>query len=143
MSTGAWAVVAAVVAVVGTLATVFGGVFTARAGRKASPYEALEKRVLWLEDQHVKSSEKLDVQHAELVRLRAERANDQTEIAGLQRRVAGMFDDRDDLVRYIVILRQWVASGARPPAPAVPEHLADVVPEWVPGDGAEPPRRRD
>lgn len=68
-----------------------------------------------------------------------ERDEDRTEIAGLKRRMAGVIEDRDSLVAYFLVFRQWVAMGSRPPAPAVPKHLADFLPEWVPGDGAEPP----
>ena len=71
----------------------------------------------------------------------AEIATNVTEIAGLQRRVMGVIDDRDELVRYITVLQVWIASGARPPAPDVPAHLADVLPAWIPVDGAEPPVR--
>ena len=141
MSAGWWTVVAAAVAVLGTALTVFGGWITARGGRTASPYEALAARVTALEAQRERDVLKIEAQHDEIVALKTGRANDQTEIVGLQRRVAGMYEDRDDLVRYIGILRAWIASGARPPAPAVPAHLADVLPAWVPGDGAEPPAR--
>jgi len=138
---GAWSVIVAVVAAAGVCATAFGAWFTARAGRTASPYDALANRVTALEAQRERDVLKIEAQHDEIVKLKEGRANDQTEIAGLQRRVAGMYEDRDDLVRYIGVLRAWIASGARPPAPAVPVHLADVLPAWIPGDGAEPPKR--
>jgi hypothetical protein len=143
MSAGAWSVAVALVAVVGVCATAFGAWFTARAGRTASPYDALANRVTVLEAQRERDVAKIEAQHDEIVQLKVQRGNDQTEIAGLQRRVTGMFDDRDDLVRYIGVLRAWISSGARPPAPAVPQHLADVVPAWVPGDGAEVPKPAD
>jgi len=142
MSPGAWSVLVAVVAAMGVFATAFGAWFTARAGRTASPYDALANRVTALEAQRERDVAKMEAQHDEIVKLKEQRANDQTEITGLQRRVAGMYEDRDDLVRYIGILRAWIASGARPPAPEVPLHLADVLPAWVPGDGAEPPMRK-
>ena len=83
----------------------------------------------------------IETLHGKVSGLEQGRANDQTEIAGLHRRVTGVIDDRDDLVRYITVLRVWIASGAKPPAPQVPEHLADVLPAWIPVDGAEPPTR--
>ena len=143
MSAGAWTFLGAVVTAAVGVAGLFGAWFTARAGRTASPYEALANRVTALESQRERDVAKIEAQHDEIVRLKEQRANDQTEIAGLQRRVTGMFDDRDDLVRYISVLRAWISSGAKPPAPAVPLHLADVVPEWVPGDGAEVPKPAD
>ena len=89
--------------------------------------EELEQRIRALEAQRRKDSQLIEDQA--------------TEIAGLQRRVAGMYEDRDDLVRYIKVLQSWISAGAKPPAPAIPEHLADVLPAWVPVDGAEPPER--
>ena len=71
-----------------------------------------------------------------------EREEDLTQIAGLKRRVAAVIEDRDAIVRYFIVFRAWVANGSRPPSPPVPEHLADILPEWVPGDGAEPPKPR-
>jgi hypothetical protein len=64
----------------------------------------------------------------------------QTEIVGLKRRVEGMITDRDALVRFVDVLRVWFASGAKPPPPSIPAHLADVLPPWVPADGAEVPQ---
>jgi hypothetical protein len=145
MSAGAWSVAVALVAVVGVCATAFGAWFTARAGRTASPYDALANRVTVLEAQRERDVAKIEAQHDEIVQLKFQRGNDQTEIAGLQRRVIGIVEDRDDLVRYLRVLQAWIGAGAKPPAPAVPEHLADVIPAWIPGDGAEIPfrRRRD
>lgn len=119
----------AAAAIVVALLGLAGAVYTARAPAKASPYAAIADRVVALERQ--------------VERLEKQRADDQTEIAGLQRRVLGVIRDRDDLVRYITVLREWIASGARPPAPAVPIHLADVLPAWIPVDGAELPTRLD
>lgn len=143
MTAGAWTAVGALITLLGTGLVVWGGILTARGGRRASPYDSIVKRVMALEQQREEDRAEIEALQDEVHNLKGERAHALTEITSLQRRVAGMYDDRDDLVRYITILRAWVASGAKPPAPAVPEHLADVVPEWVPGDGAEPPRRRD
>jgi hypothetical protein len=126
MSAGAWSVVVAVVAVMGVATTAFGAWFTARAGRTASPYDALASRVTALEQQRA----------ADVLLIEAQ----QTEIVGLQRRVAGMIEDRDALVSYVVVFREWVAGGSRPPAPTNPRHLADVLPAWVLADGAEAPK---
>lgn len=116
----AWGAAGVVVAAMFALA---GAIYTTKAGGKASPYDALADRVLKLEG-------RLQVIESENENLKTLRANDQTEIAGLKRRVAGMIDDRDSLVSYLVIVRNWVAGGAKPPAPTIPRHLADVLPEW-------------
>jgi hypothetical protein len=110
-----------------------GGWIAARGSRKASPYDVLERRVVKLEDrlEHVES---------ENDSLRKGRAEDQTKITGLQRRVDAVMNDRDRLVAYVKVMQSWIANGARPPAPTLPTHLADVVPAWVPGDDAERPR---
>ena len=139
MSADAWPAVAAIVAAMLALA---GAIYTTRSGGRASPYAAVVARVVALEAQREADVLKIERLQHKVSELEEGRANDQTEIVGLQRRIAGVFEDRDDLVRYITVLRAWIAAGARPPAPAVPEHLADVVPQWVPGDGAEPPSRR-
>lgn len=53
--------------------------------------------------------------------------------------IALMISDRDDLLRWINgVLRPWIVSGAKPPAPAVPDHLADVLPQWVPVKNDDP-----
>ena len=139
MSADAWPAVAAIVAAMLALA---GAIYTTRSGGRASPYAAVVARVVALEAQREADVLKIERLQHKVSELEDGRANDQTEISGLQRRIAGVFEDRDDLVRYITVLRAWIAAGARPPAPAVPERLADVVPQWVPGDGAEPPTRR-
>lgn len=128
----------AVAAIVGALLALAGAIFTSR----SSPYAAVVDRVVKLEAQRELDVLKIEKLQHKVGELEDGRANDQTEISGLQRRIAGVFEDRDDLVRYITVLRAWIAAGAKPPAPSVPEHLADVVPQWIPGDGAEPPLRR-
>jgi len=139
MNPAAWS---AVGVIVGAMLVLAGTVYTTRAGGRASPYAAVVARVVALEAQREADVLKIEKLQHKVGELEDGRANDQTEISGLQRRIAGVFEDRDDLVRYITVLRAWIAAGAKPPAPSVPEHLADVVPQWVPGDGAEPPPRR-
>ena len=139
MNPAAWS---AVGVIVGAMLVLAGTVYTTRAGGRASPYAAVVDRVVKLEAQRELDVLKIEKLQHKVGELEDGRANDQTEISGLQRRIAGVFEDRDDLVRYITVLRAWIAAGAKPPAPSVPEHLADVVPQWVPGDGAEPPPRR-
>ena len=139
MNPAAWS---AVGVIVGAMLVLAGTVYTTRAGGRASPYAAVVARVVALEAQREADVLKIERLQHKVAELEDGRANDQTEISGLQRRIAGVFEDRDDLVRYITVLRAWIAAGAKPPAPSVPEHLADVVPQWVPGDGAEPPPRR-
>lgn len=139
MDAAAWPAVAAVV---GALLALAGAVYTTRSGGRASPYAAVVARVVALEAQREADVLRIERLQHKVSELENGRANDQTEISGLQRRIAGVFEDRDDLVRYITVLRAWIAAGARPPAPSVPEHLADVVPKWIPGDGAELPVRR-
>lgn len=139
MNPAAWS---AVGVIVGAMLVLAGTVYTTRAGGRASPYAAVVARVVALEAQREADVLKIEKLQHKVGELEDGRANDQIEISGLQRRIAGVFEDRDDLVRYITVLRAWIAAGAKPPAPSVPEHLADVVPQWVPGDGAEPPPRR-
>lgn len=139
MNPAAWS---AVGVIVGAMLVLAGTVYTTRAGGRASPYAAVVARVVALEAQREADVLKIEKLQHKVGELEDGRANDQTEISGLQRRIAGVFEDRDDLVRYVTVLRAWIAAGAKPPAPSVPEHLADVVPQWVPGDGAEPPPRR-
>lgn len=104
----------------GTVVVAAGGWFAAHAARKASPYDSLASRVLKLEEQRQGDLAQIEKQ--------------QTEITGLKRRVAGVIEDRDALVAYVASLREWVVNGARPPAPDVPRHLADVLPPWVLAD---------
>ena len=127
----------AVAAIVGALLALAGAIFTSR----SSPYAAVVDRVVKLEAQRELDVLKIEKLQHKVGELEEGRADDQAEIAGLQRRVMGVIEDRDDLVRYITVLRAWIASGAKPPAPQVPEHLADVLPAWIPVDGAEPPTR--
>lgn len=138
MNPAAWS---AVGVIVGAMLVLAGTVYTTRAGGRASPYAVVIERVVTLEHQRESDRAEIETLHGKVSELEQGRANDQTEIAGLQRRITGVIDDRDDLVRYITVLRVWIASGAKPPAPQVPEHLADVLPAWIPVDGAEPPTR--
>ena len=139
MNPAAWS---AVGVIVGAMLVLAGTVYTTRAGGRASPYAAVVARVVALEAQREADVLKIEKLQHKVGELEEGRADDQTEISGLQRRITGVIEDRDDLVRYITIFYAWVAAGARPPAPSVPEHLADVVPKWIPGDGAAPPPRR-
>jgi hypothetical protein len=107
-------------AVAVALVAALGAVYTARSGGRSSPYAALETRVLNLEKQH-DADAKL---HEE----------DRTLVASLERRIAAVIADRDDVVGYLVVFREWVSMGASPPAPRVPMHLRDVIPLWVPDD---------
>ena len=142
MNPAAWS---AVGVIVGAMLVLAGTVYTTRAGGRASPYAAVVARVVALEAQREADVLKIEKLQHKVAELGDGRADDQTEISGLQRRISGVIEDRDDLVRYITIFYAWVAAGAKPPAPSVPEHLADVLPKWVPGDGAEVPiiRRPD
>ena len=142
MNPAAWS---AVGVIVGAMLVLAGTVYTTRAGGRASPYAAVVARVVALEAQREADVLKIERLQHKVGELEDGRADYQTEISGLQRRISGVIEDRDDLVRYITIFYAWVAAGAKPPAPSVPEHLADVLPKWVPGDGAEVPiiRRPD
>lgn len=142
MSPAAWS---AVGVIVGALLVLAGTVYSTRSGGRATPYAVVIERVVKLEAQREADVLKIEALQRKVGELEDGRADDQTEISGLQRRISGVIEDRDDLVRYITIFYAWVAAGAKPPAPSVPEHLADVLPKWVPGDGAEVPiiRRPD
>jgi hypothetical protein len=131
-----------------------GSVFAYRTPRKASPYDSIVKRLVFLEKQReedfLKTEElqrkvrhlgdERESLHRELEELKQRSLADQTEIAGLKRRVDAVMRDRDNLVAYVKVMQAWIANGAKPPAPTLPNHLADVVPAWVPGDDAERPR---
>ena len=110
---------------------------TGRRVRRVSDGKAGARGLERTEAKSNRAHAELAALHRKVSDLEAGRENDQTEIAGLQRRVMGVIEDRDDLVRYITVLRAWIASGARPPAPDVPAHLADVLPSWIPVDGAQ------
>lgn len=125
---GGWALLTATLTFIGGLVVVIGGIYTARSGHHASPYDSLADRVTTLEQQRVADTRTIEDQ--------------QTEISGLKRRMSVVIEDRDALVQYILIFREWVANGSRPPTPQVPRHLAKVIPEWVAGDGAEIPHPR-
>ena len=133
MSTAAWQFLGVLATVLVTFGVAIGGWISLRSGRKASPYEALVNRVTGLE-------ERLEKVEAENTNLKRQSSDDQTEIISLKRQMAGVISDRDDLVAYVRVMQAWIANGSRPPAPTLPRHLADSLPKWVPGDGAEPPR---
>lgn len=114
---GLLGVVSAIIVAIIALA---GAVYTARSGGRQSPYDALETRVLNLEKQHDRDAQL----HEE----------DRTLIASLSRQVSAVIADRDDVVGYLVVFREWVTMGANPPAPRIPLHLRDVIPMWVPDD---------
>lgn len=118
----------AVAAVVVGLLTLAGGIYTARSGGRTSPYQALADRVVKLEENREND--------------RAEIEELQTAKAGLERRVAAVISDRDDVVGYLVTFREWVQIGAPPPPPRVPLHLRNVIPDWMPVDEQRTSRPR-
>lgn len=77
----------------------------------ASPYDSLAARVVSLESSDSAKGK---------------------ELATMRHQLDAVIDDRDGLVRYIVVLREWVVLGAKPPAPNVPAYLRDVLPAWEP-----------
>ena len=106
------ALVALVVALIGGI----GGWITVRRNTTASPYEALAVRVVALE--------KADAEKAEqIAALHKAREDD-------RRTIRALVDDRDALVHYLAVLRDWIRDGASPPAPPVPTHLRDVL-RWT------------
>lgn len=126
MNNGAWQFAGVVVTALLTLFGVWLVQNTARAGRRASPYEALERRVLKLE-------ERLETVENENDGLKAKNAD-------LQSTVGLILTDRDSLLKWINhVLRPWIEAGADPPAPSVPDHLADMLPQWVPVKNATRP----
>jgi hypothetical protein len=129
VSAEAWTFLGVVIAGVISLVGFVGAWVTARAGRNASPYDKLDARVRYLEEQREQDFAKIEDQ--------------QTEIHGLKRRMAGVIDDRDAIVAYFVRFRDWVSKGARPPAPSIPTHLAEVIPPWVSDDGEKPTPREE
>ena len=81
-------------AATGALLALAGAIFTSR----SSPYAAVVDRVVKLEAQRELDVLKIEKLQHKVGELEDGRANDQTEISGLQRRIAGVFEDRDDLV---------------------------------------------
>ena len=111
--------------------------------------ETLTERLAELDEHRGRADQRIEALRREVHALKLERDSHraeieqaQTEIAGLQRRITGVIDDRDDLARVLVMFRAWIAAGAKPPAPVIPEHLADVLPRWLPVDGPLPNRVR-
>jgi hypothetical protein len=101
----------------------------AEVGRLDDKIEAMEAR-------HAAEREEDQTRHA------AEREQLLTKITGLERQIGAMIEDRDKTFQFLLVLRAWAGAGAKPPIPALPTHLREVIPEWVPGDGAEPPKPR-
>lgn len=103
-----------VAAIVGSALLLAGTVYTAKKGQSASPYSALADRV---------------------VKLEAADETKRQQIETLRKSILAVTEDRDALVGYIKTLAHWVAAGAKPPAPAVPDHLLDLLPrhlwEWL------------
>ena len=101
-----------VIAVLG----IIGGVWTAKVGAKASPYQVLADRVTVLEKQRADDLIAIEDQGAQIV------AQGQT--------IRAVISDRDAVVAYLIVFREWVSLGAKPPVPSVPVHLQDVIPAW-------------
>lgn len=95
-----------IVAVVAGLASVLGAWLTSRASSKASPYEALAKRVVDLETQ--------------VDQLLDQRKSDRREISDLH-------SDRDLLVEGMTDVVEWVDSGAHPPPPHIRDDLRRIL----------------
>ena len=134
MSAGAWTAVAALIAVAGVGLTALGAWITAKGTRKASPYEALAKRVTDLEIQRAEDVRKIEEQQVQIAALKARDGQAQSQIAGLERRVSAVINDRDGVITYLIQFREWVARGSKPPVPPIPLHLRDVIPDWAPDD---------
>ncbi len=113
MTSGAWQFLGVIATGLVMLGIAFGGWIAARGSQKASPYDVLERRVVRLE-----------------TRLETVEGEKDT----LKREMTAVIKDRDALVAYIQLMQAWIASGAKPPAPTLPRHLADVVPPWSPDD---------
>ena len=103
------ALVALVVALIGGI----GGWITVRRNTTASPYEALAVRVVALEKADAEKGK-------EIASLHKAREDD-------RRTIRALVDDRDALVHYLAVLRNWIRDGATPPAPPVPTYLRDVL----------------
>lgn len=114
-------VLGVVLGVVVAAITAVGGWLTARAGRRASPYEALSSRVNTLERQHSEDRVHIDAQ-AERLRMQGRR------IDKLCDQLDQVVADRDNLVHYIIVREEWLRNGAPPPPPPMPTHLRDVMP---------------
>ena len=115
------AIVGVVIAIIGGI----GGWITVRRNTTASPYEALAARVVALERADAEKAEQIAALHSA-------REDD-------RRTMRALVDDRDALVHYLAVLRDWIRDGAAPPAPPVPKHLRDVLRwSWEPDPTPEP-----
>lgn len=112
------AVVGVLIALIGSI----GGWITVRRTTTASPYEAVVARAVALE--------KSDAEKAEMIRVLLQSREDD------RRTIRALIDDRDELVRYLGILRDGINAGSVPPAPPLPSHLRDVLSwSWEPDAG--------
>lgn len=103
------AVVGVLIALIGSI----GGWITVRRTTTASPYEAVVARAVALE--------KSDAEKAEMILALHKAAEDD------RRTIRALIDDRDELVRYLGILRDEINAGSVPPAPPLPSRLRDVL----------------
>ena len=103
------AVVGVLIALIGSI----GGWITVRRTTTASPYEAVVARAVALE--------KSDAEKAEMILALLQSREDD------RRTIRALIDDRDELVRYLGILRDEINAGSVPPAPPLPSHLRDVL----------------
>jgi hypothetical protein len=126
MTNGAAWIGAVGVAIAGLFA-LMGAVYTTRTGSRLSHYDQLAKRVLDLENQH-------DGYRGQITDLEKKDLLNQTKIAGLERKVGAVISDRDDVVGFLVVWREWAGRGMPPPPPPIPSHLRDVIPDWDPAD---------
>jgi hypothetical protein len=102
--------IAAIVSGVGVVAAaVVGGVFALRSANRAnesSPYAELAKRVVALEISDRESS---------------------ALIAALRVEVDRAKTDLRTVTTHAVVVQDWIDNGATPPAPTVPEAVADLL----------------
>lgn len=109
---------------------VYGGVVTVRtSGRaqKASPYEALAKRVVDLENADAAKGRTLDEQEQKLRQLADELDQVKRSDAKKGREILHLRREVHVLVEHTVLVQAWIDAGSPPPPPAMPADVALLV----------------
>lgn len=121
------AVVSAVLAFAGVL---YGGVITVRTSsraQKASPYEALAKRVVDLESADAAKGRTLDEQEQKLRELANQLEEVKRSDAKKGREIVHLRGEVAVLAEHADLVHAWIDAGSPPPPPAMPDAVAQLV----------------